>query len=431
MRRVAFALLIVFLAAGAAEAQSSPPADQSAAIQLLLERIEKLEKRVQELEGHRAVARAEPTAEAAAPIIAPAAMRIEPRPEARPKVSLPQMDHAQHEAALPQQIAASEEVFPNLEFRGFANADFSATNQSGTTSGFNLGQFVLHLTSPLSRKISVIGEISFSARPTGFVTEIERSVIRYDYNDYFKLSFGRYHTPINYWNTAYHHGLWLQTTVSRPEMTQFGGNFIPVHFVGLLAEGSIPSGGAGLNYNVGLGNGRGEIISRGGDAGDNNNNRAWLVNIFSRPTRLYGLQIGASVYGDKISTPLTPGVRELITSAHVVWTKERPEFIAEFANIRHKEIPTGRVVNSQAFYVQTGYRLPWQQHKWKPYYRFEYIHVPISEPVLNFPSFVGSTLGVRYDISELAALKGEWRFFRRQPGTPHISGVFLQTSFTF
>ncbi|MGH9859681.1 MAG: hypothetical protein ACRD5F_06620, partial [Candidatus Acidiferrales bacterium] len=401
MRRVAFALMIFFLAAGAAEAQSSPPADQSGAIQLLLERIEKLEKRVRELEGQRAAGSAESTAEAA-PVIAPAALRVEPRP----KVSLPQMDHAQHEAAVPQQLAASEEVFPNLEFRGFANADFSATNQAGTTSGFNLGQFVLHLTSPLSRKVSVIGEISFSARPTGFVTEIERSVIRFDHNDHFKLSFGRYHTPINYWNTAYHHGLWLQTTVSRPEMTQFGGNFIPVHFVGLLAEGSIPSGGAGLNYNVGLGNGRGEIISRGGDTGDNNNNRAWLVNVFSRPTRLYGLQIGASVYGDKISTTLAPDVRELITSAHVVWTKERPEFIAEFANIRHKEIPTGRVVNSQAFYVQTGYRLPWQQQKWKPYYRFEYIHVPISEPVLNFPSFVGSTLGVRYDISELAALKG-------------------------
>ncbi|MGH9792338.1 MAG: hypothetical protein ACRD5W_14105, partial [Candidatus Acidiferrales bacterium] len=300
MRRVAFALITFFLAAGAAEAQSSPPPDQSGAIQLLLEHIEKLEKRVQELEG-RAAGSAESIAEAA-PVIAPAALRVEPRP----KVSLPQMDHAQHGAAVPQQLAASEEVFPNLEFRGFANADFSATNQSGTTSGFNLGQFVLHLTSPLSRKVSVIGEISFSARPTGFATEIERSVIRFDHNDHFKLSFGRYHTPINYWNTAYHHGLWLQSTVSRPEMTQFGGNFIPVHFIGLLAEGSIPSGGVGLNYNVGLGNGRGEIISRGGDAGDNNNKRAWLFNIFSRPTRLYGLQIGASVYGDKISTPLTP-----------------------------------------------------------------------------------------------------------------------------
>jgi len=38
-------------------------------------------------------------------------------------------------------------------------------------------------------------------------------LIRYDYNDFFKLSFGRYHTPINYWNTAFHHGLWLQTTI--------------------------------------------------------------------------------------------------------------------------------------------------------------------------------------------------------------------------
>jgi hypothetical protein len=35
-----------------------------------------------------------------------------------------------------------------------------------------------------------------------------RSSLRYEANDYFKLSFGRFHTPINYWNTAFHHGQW-------------------------------------------------------------------------------------------------------------------------------------------------------------------------------------------------------------------------------
>ena len=75
-------------------------------------------------------------------------------------------------------------------------------------------------------------------------------------------------------------------------MTQFGGSFIPVHFIGMLVEGAIPAGGLNLNYNVGLGNGRGQVISRGGDFGDINNNRAWLVNAFIKPNRLYGLQVG-------------------------------------------------------------------------------------------------------------------------------------------
>ncbi len=98
---------------------------------------------------------------------------------------------------------------------------------------------------------------------TGFNVELERLIIRYDLNDYLKVSFGRYHTPINYWNTAYHHGAWLQTGISRPEMTQFGGSFIPVHFVGMLVEGAVPAGGLNLNYNFGLGNGRSTTTARG------------------------------------------------------------------------------------------------------------------------------------------------------------------------
>jgi hypothetical protein len=77
----------------------------------------------------------------------------------------------------------------------------------------------------------------------GFNFEVERSIIRFDQSDKLKISFGRYHTPINYWNTQYHHGSWLQTSESRPEMVQFGGSFLPIHFVGALAEGALPAGG--------------------------------------------------------------------------------------------------------------------------------------------------------------------------------------------
>src|SRR5204862_7087873 len=121
---------------------------------------------------------------------------------------------------------------------------------------FKLRQFVLHLTSPRSEKGSYFGERSSTAQPAAYEVQVGRSIIRYDYNDYFKISFGKYHTPSSYWNTAVHHGAWLQTTVSRPGMVRFGGTFIPIHFVGLQAEGNIPSGGLGLGYNVGLGNGR-------------------------------------------------------------------------------------------------------------------------------------------------------------------------------
>jgi hypothetical protein len=390
----------------------------------LLERIERLEKRVAELE---AKAGASVTAASTVPAVSPPAQN----PAREEQMAGMQRTEAANNAA--QQAAAQEAEthYPSLAIRGFGDVDFSATDQKGVPSGFNLGQFDLHLASPLSRKVSYFGEITFTAQPTGYAVEVERSIIRYDYDDFFKLSFGRYHTPISYWNTAFHHGTWLQTTIARPEMVKIGGIFIPVHFVGALAEGSIPSGGVHLGYQVGLGNGRSFPISRAGDAGDVNNNRAWLVNVFARPASLYGFQVGGSFYRDEITLPNGTNIREWIASTHLVWTKETPEFLAEFANSHHQDLMTAQVFNTPAFYVQFAYRLPWLERSLKPYYRYDYIQPPLGEPLLTDTKYQGSTLGIRYDISNFAAFKSEYRNFRRLATEPRVNGVFFQTSFTF
>lgn len=413
---------------------------QTEMIQKLLTRIDSLEKRVAELEKEKTPAN---------PVVAAEA---QPRLPAAPS---PQealhAGHDAHEAA--QANGDTLPQYPSLKIAGFADVDFSATNLHGANggfgaqtllaphSGFEQGQFVLHFSSALSSRVTVFSELSLTARSdagtgtppaTGFNAEVERLMIRYDLNDYFKLSFGRYHTPINYWNTAFHHGAWLQTTISRPEMTQFGGSFIPVHFVGALVEGSVPANGWNLNYNVGVGNGRSTVISRDGDFGDINNSRATLVNVFVKPQFLYGLQAGGSLYHDQLNPATAPAAEEWIQSGHLVWAKETPEFIAEFANVTHKPNAGGVTSNSQAFYVQTAYRLPWKLKLLKPYYRFEYIHVPLSDAIFRnlVPSFSGSTGGIRYDISSFAAFKAEYRNYERR-ALPSIHGVFLQTSFTF
>jgi len=427
MHRRVLVMVVMFLAAGSARGQSSPPTDQTEQVKALLERVEQLEKRLAEVEAKQA----------ASPVTSAAISNVSTRQKSEPQGATappgPAHDHMAQEQAVAQQ---AEIHYPSLQFRGFADMDFSATDEKGTTSGFKLGQLVLHLASPLSRKISYFGEMTFNAHADGYTVEVERSIIRYDYNDYFKLSFGRYHTPIGYWNTAFHHGAWLQTTIDRPEIVKFGGTFTPVHFVGFLAEGNIPSGGAGLSYNVGVGNGRGDIISRPGDAGDINNNRAWVANIFARPVKLYGLQLGASVYRDKITLMNGKDYREWITSAHLVWTRGDPEFLTEFANVNHRQVLTNRTSNSQGFYTQLGYRLPWFEKTLKPYYRFEYIHTPKSEAVFTNLDLVESIAGLRYDISSYAAFKGEYRHASRNVlQTPTfngiVSGLFLQTSFTF
>jgi hypothetical protein len=429
MRRVSFLILVLALGA---RAQGTDPATKEL-IDRLLARIDGLEKRVIELEKGN-VAKAQP----APPAMTPA-----------------QAVHAAHDQPPTPQMAGMEAApsYPSLKISGFSDLNFSATDLHApatgfgaqtlatTHSGFEEGQFTLHLSSALSQKVTMFGEITLTARSdagtgspaaAGFNAEVERVMIRYDANDYFKVSFGRYHTPINYWNTAFHHGQWLQTTISRPEMTQFGGGFIPVHFVGSLVEGAAPAGGLNLNYAAGFGNGRGQIIGRGGDFSDINNNRAWLANAFVKPDKLYGLQVGGSVYRDELNPLTAPAAREWIQSGHVVWQKENPEFLAEFANVSHQPLGSAVASNSQAFYAQTAYRLPWWQKQWKPYYRFEYIHVPKSDAIFRtaVPTFHASTVGMRYDITTFAAFKVEYRHYVRRDG-PGFYGFFAQTSFTF
>jgi hypothetical protein len=406
-------------------------------IQKLLTRIDTLEKRVADLE------KVPDSSRPAQALPSPSIVASDH--------AIVASDHANHDAPVTTDVAG-QPSYPSLKISGFsdfnfaasdlhgANGGFGAATQLNAHSGFQEGQFALHFSSALSPRVSFFGELSFTARPdagtgspaaTGFNAEVERAVVRFNQSDYFKVSFGRYHTPINYWNTAFHHGQWLQTTISRPEMTQFGGSFLPVHFVGTLVEGAVPANGLNLNYNVGLGNGRSTVISRDGDFGDINNNRSWLVNMFVRPDALYALQVGGSVYRDEINPATGPANREWIQSGHIVWHSETPEVIAEFANVAHQPVRTSVASSSQAFYVQTAYRLPWKQKLWKPYYRFEHMHISHSDALFRaLPSFAASTVGIRYDISTFAAFKFEYRHYDRR-NLPPINGGFSQVSFTF
>jgi hypothetical protein len=442
MHRAWGRLALVLLLPMSMAAQSASTNEREQEMQEMRARIEKLERLVAELQKEKDSKNGVATAQAASePVSAPATPSAYP---AQHEDTAASMDHSSGQGGTP---SVMERRFPALHFRGFGDVDFAGTDAKGTKSGFNMGQLILHMSSPLSEKVSVFGETSFTAQAgptaTAYNVDVERLLIRYDYNDFFKLSFGRYHTPINYWNTAFHHGLWLQTTIARPEMIRFGGRFLPVHFIGMQAEGNIPSGPFGLGYNAGLGNGRSGNIARGGDSGDVNNNRAWVVNLFARPAALNGLQVGGAVYGDLItvSPALTgnPQFRELITSASVLWTKETPEFLAEFAHVRHRNTLTQQEFNNNAAYVQVAYRLPGEARKWKPYYRFEWSNInpsdplftTISQPAPTVTDLTGSTVGVRYDISNFAAFKAEYRHTARRATDPVVNGFFLQTCFTF
>lgn len=321
----------------------------------------------------------------------------------------------------------------DVQVLGFADVDYVETDRP-IDDGFFLGQLVGHAAAGLSEHVTFFSEVSATARPDEYRIEVERLILRYDFSDAFKVSAGRYHTPINYWNTAFHHGLWLQTTVSRPEMIRFGSRFQPVHFIGLQVEGAFPATSVGLGYALGLGNGRSDDIARGGDRGDVNEHRAWLGQVYARPPSLFGLQAGAAFYVDRVTpeADVAEAVDERIFSAHLAWLRESPEFIGEYAHIIHDPEDGGGGHSSDAWYAQLAYRLPEPAADWKPYARYERITVPEDDPVFSpFDlEYEGGMAGVRYDFTSLAALKVEYRREKFET-SDWFDSVYFQLSLAF
>ena len=299
------------------------------------------------------------------------------------------------------------------EFLVMGFGDVSYISQDGSDEdGFAVGQVAVHVGASLGDSFSVFGEFSATAKESEYNFGVERLIVRYDFSDRYKLSAGRYHTPIGYWNAGFHHGAWLQTTVSRPQMSKFGSKIVPIHFVGALLEGNLPAGRLGLDYKVGLGNGRHTNIAAAGDDHDINSDKAWMVQLNSKPKRFSALKLGLGYYSDEV--PLFDGtdVEESTVSAYAVWTKESPEVIVEYLHSEHQLVTDSSVSGDvDAWYVQFAYRLPGTHSKWKPYARLERIRVDDSDPLLGAEGldYDGGILGVRFDFNPYAALKAEYR----------------------
>ncbi len=316
---------------------------------------------------------------------------------------------------------------PEFNVMGFG--DISYVSRDGTNEdGFVIGQAVAHLSALLGPSFSVFGEFSATARDDEYATEVERLIVKYDFSDRYKLSAGRYHTPIGYWNSAFHHGAWLQTTVSRPEMVRFGSRVMPIHFVGVLLEGNLPSGDLGANYKVGYGNGRHSNIARAGDAGDVNGDKAWMLQLASRSRRYQGLDVGIGFYADEIELPGEPPIDERTVSAYLAWTREDPELLVEFLSADHDN--GAQSGTTTAWYAQFAYRLPGERKHFKPYARLESIDVDASDPLLApFDlDYDAGIVGLRWDFNPYAALKAEFRS-EEFAGGGRESNARLQLSF--
>ncbi|MFZ5864043.1 MAG: hypothetical protein ACOYXR_14550 [Nitrospirota bacterium] len=316
-----------------------------------------------------------------------------------------------------------------FELRGFADVsyqhDIHDNNVEENNGAFAIGPVDFYVAESLGPRMDVLTEIAFESG----IVDLERLQISYLFSDALKVSAGRFHSSLGYWNTAYHHGAFLHTTIKRPFFLNFEdeGGVLPVHSVGLLASGRLFTDAGEFAYGAFVGNG--SSISTGppleldpNNESDPNKNKAVGLRAMISPTGLHGWTVGASGYSSRViddQAPLTLDVTQTILGADAVYLNGSIELIAEYFLVRDKNKLGTDTTNNHLYYVQLGREF---DGRVTPYVRHEQMSLDESDPYMDALSAIDNrteTAGVRVRVGDQSVLKFEGRFITDNGSDSH------------
>jgi hypothetical protein len=241
--------------------------------------------------------------------------------------------------------------------------------------------------------------------------DLERIMLQYRQNRYFNIGVGRYHTDIGYYNTAFHHAQFLQTTLDRPKMYAFDDQegYMSLQEIGMSANGELPSGKLGLHWVAQVGNGRNH--PPGAEPAQNkidvNNDKAFNLAVFARPSQAPGLQTGMSFYRDVVTLDEPPVTNQRILAAYAVYSNAKYEWLNEGSLTSNVRVG-GRVFHTPGFYTQFSRAYG----KYRPYARYSYVNSNLHDPLFGGEDGTrilrrqnDLSVGMRYDFNEYAAFK--------------------------
>jgi hypothetical protein len=416
--------ILLLLIASLSHAQDAALSDREMIQQLVLQ-VKALQEKVQALESEQRRSAPAEAGAVAAPVITSDAQAVDNKPQ-------------------PPSVLQELHELRGIQWQGFGELDYKVLNQRtpelgtygfvpGSAGNFYTGDLDLLLTARINDKASVLSEIAISEGDAqSYQIDLERVLLNYDYNDHLRMSFGRYQTGIGYYNVAFHSSTWFQTTADRPLIMEFAdnGGVLPTQAVGLSFTGAIPSGGLGLNYLAEYGSS--DTIRPNLDrttVTDENNGNHINVGLFARPESVPGLQIGGSIYHDRISDfAKGPNVRlgQMIVNGHVVYIRHGIEFLSEGFLIRHSYEHSSTVFDTPAFYAQISQ----QFHHIRPFFRFQYINADLGGILDDIDLRYGPSFGVRYDFNDSIAFKTQLDHTVRK-GAPDLNGLHMQLVFKF
>ena len=337
-----------------------------------------------------------------------------------------------------------------VDFGAFGDISYQGDTQKGSADHFAVGQFDLYATQKIDPKTRAFVEIVFEDPGDGYVLDLERLNLTRDITPNFYVSMGRYHNPIGYWNTAYHHGAIIQDTVLRPTFLDFedgSGAIFPTHIIGIMADGKVSTGGGDLNYMLAVGNGSSiNTDSPGNTEIDVHNvadtqDKKMVVGAVNYNLSSVPLRIGVFALHDPFAESGTGSFSGAATNSDLIgmsvwgadvrYASHGFDMIAESYNITNKDkVGNAGSNDASAYYVQFGYRVTDQ---FKTIYRFENVDYLAKDPYFQYlgtPEGSRHVVDLRYDLDDTNALKLEVaRFEPVQSGMKSYTFYALQWAF--
>jgi hypothetical protein len=326
---------------------------------------------------------------------------------------------------------AAPATHPEVVVHAFGSVDWASAGEPGEANSFGLGQLALFMTSAINDRVSVLAEIVLeaSAANTQVTTDLERLQLTYRLNDHLNLSAGRYHTGIGFYNAAFHHGSYFETTIGRPRVFAFEdeGGVLPVHEVGLSARGIVPKTGSALRYVAEVGNGRRWTELDEHEGLDQNDAKSTNVGLALRPERWRGAEVGASWYRDDVPGAATTVIKNDIVAAYAVYRTPAVELMGEWLRLSYQPNAAGQRVDNHGGYVQASRAFG----TIRPYYRYDRLDIDPSTPLIGtFGSSETHVLGLRFDPAAWVGLKAQYERLSNTT-VAGANGMHVQLVFVF
>lgn len=305
-------------------------------------------------------------------------------------------------------------LFPSIE--GFER--FSDTDPAN--DGFSDHVMADFLYTLNTDRFRLLAEYFWSNKES----ELERLQAAWLIDDDTTLWAGRFHSVSNYWASEFHHGVYLQTTISRPGLDEWEDNSgpMPSHITGFeFDQQFMLQGDAGLRISLvaGLAPTFAGTQLVPFDLLDSNsgNESAFEARLIYQPELLSGSQIGFSAARNEIAVDSSSSpdlanldnIRQVTVGVFVDWEWPKWHLLTNWVYFDIDMDYIGARVEDDFIlaYVQAEFEA---SDKWTLFARTEFGFDEDDSPYLRLlPAFIAHRhmLGARWDFTDSQALTGE------------------------